>query len=67
MGNETLLEALCRVNGTQGGTIWQYVKGDTRNLPAMQKAFAEYRKCGITFPSKASLAKLARQYQMELA
>lgn len=60
----TLLDTLCAANGQQGGTIHQFLAN--QNWGAMQRAFDDYTKCGITFPSKASLNKLASQYHITI-
>jgi hypothetical protein len=64
----TLLDALCAANGVQGGTIHQYQPPSINHDDwiRMERAFADYRKCGIEFPSKASLNKLARQYRVTI-
>ncbi len=62
--DETLLEALCKVAGRQGGTVHQYF-GNQDWWP-MYEAYRDLRKCGITFESKASLNKLAKQYHLTI-
>ena len=57
----TLLEKLCEVNGTQGGTIHQYFRHQTQ-WHLMQKALLEYLSCGVTFDSKKAMEKLAGWY-----
>ena len=62
---ETLLGALCYANKQQGGTIHQFFpQGLTGDVIAMQKAFLDLRKCGITFNGKAAFDKLAKQYHL---
>ena len=64
---ETLLGALCYAAHQQGGTIHQFFPaGMTDDVRSMQKAFVEYRKCGLTFGSKAALDKLATQYHLTI-
>ena len=59
----TLLEALCNTNGQQGGTIHQFFPHDgLKNVLLMERAFADYCKCGLEFPSRASFNKLADQF-----
>ena len=61
----TLLDALCKVNGQQGGTIYQFFPaGDWH---PMQSAFQDYVKAGIEFPSRASFDKLAKQYGLTIS
>ena len=64
---ETLLGALCYNARRQGGTIHQFFpQGMTDDVARMRDAFAHLRECGITFPSKAALNKLAAQYHLTI-
>lgn len=60
----TLLDALCKVNGQQGGTIHQFFgEQDWMDFLA---AFQDFCNIGITFPSRASFNKLAAQYHLTI-
>ena len=61
----TLLQGLCHANGTQGGTIHQYMRG--QDFAAMQTAYAEYVSAGITFPQPEAFDKLAREYHITIS
>ena len=60
----TLLQGLCHANGTQGGTIHQYMHG--QDFAAMQTAYAEYISCGFTFPQPEAFDKLANEYHITI-
>ena len=62
--DDTLLAGLCAANGQQGGTIHQFL--GNQDWSDMVKAYRDYRKCGIEFPSKAAFDKLAKQYQLTI-
>ena len=62
-----MLELLCKLNGQQGGTIHQFFSNPyADNVLDMRKAFNDFTRMGIEFPSKASLEKLAKQYQVTI-
>lgn len=64
MNNETLLSGLCRANGQQGGTIHQFF--GRQDWTAMQKAYRDYRGCGLEFNSRQAFDKLASQYGLKI-
>lgn len=71
MEKETLLEALCRVNGQQGGTIHQFLPihpaGNTlRNIMAMEQAFHALTRLSIVFRNRRAFDKLAQQYHVTI-
>jgi hypothetical protein len=65
--DDSLLAALCRLKGTQGGTIHQFFHDAHGNSAgAMMESYRDYRKCGMEFTSRAALNKLARLYHLEI-
>lgn len=62
---ETLLEGFCRVNGQQGGTLWQFLPPDKNtyaNIADMQHRFMTDQEIGLGYESKQSFEKLATLY-----
>jgi hypothetical protein len=63
----TLLQGLCEAAGRQGGTLHQYFpKGVTESVLMMDRAYRDYIRCGITFPSPAAFDKLAALYHLTI-
>ena len=58
---KTLLEGLCEVNHQQGGTIHQFLGHNDwkTDVDRFQRAYDDFTKMGIEFPSKKSFEKLA--------
>lgn len=61
---ETLLTDLCKANGQQGGTIHQFM--GRQDFADFEDAWADYRKCGIEFPTRKAFDKLARRYHITI-
>lgn len=67
MTDDSLLAALCRLKGTQGGTIHQFFPNAHGNsVGAMMESYRNFRATGIEFPSRAALNKLAKLYNLEI-
>jgi hypothetical protein len=60
----SLLEALCKANGQQGGTIHQFF--GYQDWTDFLDAFEDFRRMGIEFPSKESFNQLAKQYHLTI-
>lgn len=60
--DETLVAGLCKAAGRQGGTIHQYM--GRQDWGDMSRAYLDFRRMGIEFPTRAAFAKLARQYHL---
>ena len=64
---ETMLEALCRVNGQQGGTIHQFVAGSHwQDVQAMRDAYKDFVRLGLQFNSREAFDKLAKPYHIRM-